>query len=56
MAGGFHPDPQVEKWYKMRETTHLYFRPTGRAVAFGLVTLVGVPYALYHIIQAGNVP
>lgn len=56
MAGGaFKPDPAIEKWYKMRETTHLYFRPTPKNVAFGLVALVAVPVGLYHIVDYGNV-
>lgn len=56
MAGAaFRPDPEIEKWYKMRETTHLYFRPTTRNVVFGFVALVAVPVGLYHIIDYGNV-
>lgn len=55
MGSGLRTDPAVERWYKMRETTHLYFRPTPKSIAFGLVTLVLVPVALWKIIDEGNV-
>lgn len=56
MGSGFQADPAVERWYKMRETTHLYFRPTPRNAIFGLVTLTAIPIGLYLLIDAGNVP
>lgn len=52
---GFTPDPAVEKWYKMRETTHLFFRPTPKHVIVGLTMFVAIPCALYTILESGSV-
>lgn len=52
---GFTPDPAVERWYKMRETTHLYFRPTGKNIAIGTAMLIITPLVLYKLIDEGNV-
>lgn len=48
MGEGFKPDPAIEKWATMRETTHLYFRPRPKSVAWGLLCLVAVPIGLYY--------
>lgn len=55
MGEGFKFDPAVEKWTKMRETTHLYFRPTAKSAAVALAVLVGVPIGLYKLIEIGDV-
>lgn len=53
--GGLYKDPAIEKFVKMRETTHLYFRMTPKISAILFGGLVVFPALLYYGIKKGEV-
>ncbi|KAF8937771.1 hypothetical protein EDD21DRAFT_363766 [Dissophora ornata] len=49
MAGYLTPDPAIEKWVRMRESTAKYFRWSGRNIrSVGILGLV-VPAGLLYL-------
>lgn len=51
MGGNNHiEDPKLEEWAKIRETTHLYFRPNLRNSAKGILFMIILPIGLYSLL------
>jgi hypothetical protein len=48
-------DPAVERWYHMKENTHVYYRMTPRTVKYSLILGLGIPALCYWIVQKGEV-
>lgn len=48
-------DPAIEKWYHMRENTHVNFKFTNRVVRFIGVAVVGFPGLVYYLNEKYNV-
>ncbi|KAF9584521.1 hypothetical protein BGW38_006152 [Lunasporangiospora selenospora] len=49
MGGFLTPDPAVEKWVRMRESTNKYFRWNSRNLGFvGVLGLV-IPAGIYYL-------
>ncbi|XP_065057309.1 uncharacterized protein LOC135685327 [Rhopilema esculentum] len=44
-------DPAIERWAKMRETTHLYFKLRPKTVLYGVIWGIIVPGAFYYALK-----
>ena len=44
-------DPAIERWAKMRETTHLHFKFTPKTVFIGVFWGLVVPGAFYYLLK-----
>lgn len=44
-------DPAIERWAKMRETTHLHFQMRPKTIFYGLIWGVLVPGAFYYALK-----
>eukprot|EP00794_Sanderia_malayensis_P015520 gene15520-17103_t len=44
-------DPAIERWGKMRETTHLSFKLTPKTVFLGILWGVLVPGSFYYLLK-----